>query len=219
MELIAAGRECDIYDAGRGLVLRRSRLGRSQEAEARVMEHVSAAGYPVPRVERVEGPDLVMERIEGPTLIEHAVHRPFRLRAWAELLADLHRRLHRIQAPDWLGDCGDGGSSVVHLDLHPLNVIMSVKGPVVIDWTNAMRGEEATDVCQTWVIMATSTIEGNVVERGLGPLFRRRYVDAFLRGFDRDAVRERLQVVAEMRKRDRNLRPEERLAIDRLLAR
>lgn len=31
------------------------------------------------------------------------------------------------------------GDKVVHLDLHPLNVIIGPKGPVVIDWTGASR--------------------------------------------------------------------------------
>jgi len=200
-------------------VLRRAKSGRSIEHEGRLMEYLHEAGYPVPRIERAEGPDLVMERVEGPTLLEYALRRPWRLRSHAAVLADLHQRLHRIEAPEWLPDCGDGGSSVVHLDLHPLNVIMSRRGPVVIDWTNGHRGVEATDVCQTWVIMATSTIEGSLIERRVGPLFRGLYVRSFLRHFDMAAVRERLRVVGEMRKLDRNVRPEERVAIDRLIGR
>lgn len=218
MELIASGRDCDVYDAGPGLVLRRTKDGRSIEHEGRLMAYLHEQGYPVPRVERAEGYDVVMERIEGPTLVDHAVRRPFRLRQWAAMLADLHRQLHRIDAPDWLADSGDGGTSVLHYDLHPLNVLMSRRGPVVIDWTNARRGLEASDVCQTWIILATSTIEGSWIERRLGPVFRDLYVRSFLRHFDLDEVRDRLVDVGEARKRDRNTRPEERDAIDRLVA-
>ncbi len=218
MDLLASGRDCDVYDAGPGLVLRRARDGRSIEHEGRIMQHLLGAGYPVPRIERAEGPDLVMERIEGPTLLDHAIRRPLRLARWAAVLAELHQQLHRIEAPDWLPSTGDGGDRFVHFDLHPLNVLMSRNGPVVIDWTNAMRGEEATDVAQTWIIMATSTIEGSWIERALGPRFRGLYVRSFLRHFDLDPVRRRLAEVAEARKRDRNVRPEEIEAIDALVA-
>ena len=217
-EPIASGRDCDIYDAGPGLVLRRTKDGRSIEHEGRLMAFLHEQGYPVPRVERVDGSDVVMERIEGPTLLDHAIRRPFRLRRWAAVLAELHQRLHRIEAPEWLPDAGDGGRSVLHFDLHPLNVLMSRRGPVVIDWTNARRGLEASDVAQTWIIMATSTIEGSWVERRLAPVFRGVYVRSFLRHFEMDAVRARLADVGEERKRDRNDRPEERTAIDRLVA-
>ena len=219
MQLIASGRDCDIFDAGPGLVLRRQRAGRSIEHEARTMQYLHQAGYPVPRIESADGPDLVMERIDGKTLLDHAIRRPLRLRRWAAVLAHLHQRLHRIDGPDWLPDAGDGGSSVVHLDLHPLNVLMSSRGPVVIDWTNAMRGTEATDVCFTWVIMATSTIDGSWVERTLGPRFRGLYVRSFLSHFDTASMAEQLRVVGELRKLDPNVRPEERAAIDRLVAR
>ena len=53
------------------------------------------------------------------------------------MLADLHDRLHEIAGPDWLPGMPDGGDRLLHLDLHPLNVIMSPNGPVVIDWPNA----------------------------------------------------------------------------------
>jgi len=219
MELITSGRDCDIYDAGPGLVLRRTKSGRSIEHEGRLMTYLHEQGYPVPRVERAEGSDVVMERIEGPTLVDHALRRPLRLGRWAEMLADLHRRLHRLEAPDWLPDSGDGGAAILHYDLHPLNVLMSDRGPIVIDWTNARRGLPASDVCQTWVILASSTIEGSLIERRLGPVFRRLYVRSFLRHFDADEARARLRGVGEERKRDRNVRPEEKVAIDRLIAR
>src|SRR5207249_1316855 len=48
----------------------------------------------------------------------------------------LHEQLHRIAAPEGLGSAGHG-ERLIHLDLHPENVILSPEGPVVIDWTNA----------------------------------------------------------------------------------
>ena len=43
------------------------------------------------------------------------------------MLADLHDRLHVIPAPDWLPDVDDG-DRLVHLDLHPLNVMITAIG-------------------------------------------------------------------------------------------
>ena len=51
--LIASGRDADIYAYGEGLVLRRSRAGRSMETEARLMAYARDHGYPVPAVDHL----------------------------------------------------------------------------------------------------------------------------------------------------------------------
>ncbi|MFC6342943.1 phosphotransferase, partial [Nocardioides hankookensis] len=66
----------------------------------------------------------------------------------AEVLAGLHRDLHAVTWPGAAaGDC------LVHLDLHPLNVIMADRGPVLIDWTNARVGRPGLDVAVTVLVM------------------------------------------------------------------
>ena len=84
-------------------------------------------------------------------------------------LARLHEALHRIVLD---------GHSLVHLDLHPENVIISPSGPVVIDWTNARSGDAAQDVALTWLILATS---GGVPGRLLARSFRARAGAALIR--------------------------------------
>jgi len=42
---------------------------------------------------------------------------------------------------------------VCHDDLHPRNVIMSHRGPVVIDWLSASRGDPAADVARSLLVM------------------------------------------------------------------
>lgn len=101
--LIASGRDCDIFDAGPGLVRRRSRNGRSQAAEARLMEYVRAHGIPVPAVEHVSDDETesVMERVEGPTMFEVLERRPWTLHAAARTMAGrLRRRDHLVAARD-----------------------------------------------------------------------------------------------------------------------
>jgi aminoglycoside phosphotransferase (APT) family kinase protein len=79
----------------------------------------------------------------------------------------------------------------------------------VVDWTNARRGEPAFDVALTWVIGATST--------GLGEVGR-SFLGHFLPHFDRDELRRELRAAAEYRLADRNVRDEERRAVQELVA-
>ena len=108
--------------------------------EARIMEYARANGFPVPAVEEMsdDGSDMVMERIDGADMFVSLTKRPWTISRQGKLLAGLHHRLHEIPTPTWLADAPFGeGDRLLHLDLHPLNVILSSKGPVVIDWTNA----------------------------------------------------------------------------------
>ena len=74
----------------------------------------------------------------------------------AVTLAMLLDHLHAITAPDWLPSPLGAGTALLHLDLHPENVILTQRGPVVIDWPNAARGPGAADVAHTWVVLACS---------------------------------------------------------------
>jgi aminoglycoside phosphotransferase (APT) family kinase protein len=206
MKLIAAGRASEVFDLGDGRVLRRFKDGGNPEREAVVMRHVLAAGYPAPRVLEVSPDSLVLERIEGPTMLEVALRRPWTIPQHARLLASLHERLHLIDAPPELPSAGPG-TRLVHLDLHPENVILSPGGPVVIDWTNARRAEGALDVAMTWVILATSA-------RGLRA---RVFLGRFLSRFDRSDVVRSLPHAGRLRRADANVTEKERAAVERLV--
>lgn len=217
--LLARGRDADVFDVGGGRVLRRYRREGSTLDEAAIMQLVASSGYPVPEVHEVSGPSIVMDRVTGPTLLAEVVRKPWRIPWGGRVLADLHRRLHAIPAPDWAPPRLGGGPSVVHMDLHPLNVIVSPDGPVVIDWTNAGTGEPDREVAHTWLLMRTSVPPGGLAERLLAAVGRQMFLRAFLAGFDRDALRPHLAEIAANRKADRNVLDVEREAIDRFLAR
>src|SRR5947209_9924445 len=138
--LLASGRAADVFADAPGRVLRRYRDGTDSEREARVMEHARAHGFPVPAVYDARGPELVLARIDGATMLADLAARPWRVRAHARTLADLHRRLHAIPSPDGLPSRAGDGPDLVHLDLHPDNVLLSPRGPVVIDWVAAGGG-------------------------------------------------------------------------------
>jgi tRNA A-37 threonylcarbamoyl transferase component Bud32 len=217
--LIASGRDTDIYEFGAGKVLRRARDGRSLAHEAQIMQYVHEQGYPCPQVYDVDtnGRDLVMDRVEGPTMGQVLMKKPWTLRSNGRLLAQLHQRLHRIEGPDWLPQSPDNGTSLIHLDLHPLNVIMSASGPIVIDWTNAARGEEATDVADTWLLVACANPGAGFFATHVVLRFRQMFVDAFLSPFDRQKIVDRLRPLVEHRSNDRNMTPAEIDAMWRLV--
>ncbi len=219
--LLASGRDTDIYEFGPGRVLRRARDGRSLEAEARVMQYVREQGYAAPEVHELRdgGREIVMDRVDGPTMAARLLKQPWALRRYGRLLAQLHQRLHSIPGPEWMRQSPDNGTVVIHLDLHPLNVIMSPSGPVVIDWTNAVRGEEATDVADTWLLVECADPGAGFFATNVALRFRRLFVEAFLGPFDRAAIVARLRPLVEHRAADRNMQPNEIAAMWRVVER
>ncbi len=220
--LLASGRDADIFEFGPGLVLRRARDGRSIEYEARAMAHAAAHGFPVPEIHEVRavGREIVMERIDGPSLVGWMTPKPWRMLRAIDVLVELHDALHEIAGPGWLLQLPDGGDRLVHLDLHPLNVIMRDDEPVLIDWANAARGRAETDIAQSWLIMESSDLSdlGAVRAAFLGS-FRAGLVRRFLRRIDRAAVVPYLGPVADARRSDRNVRPAEVARMARIVER
>lgn len=149
MELIAAGRDADVFALDDRRVLRRYRDGRPAHRDAALLGAVVTAGYPAPAVLGVEGPGIVLERVTGPTLGDELLAGRRTAADAGTLLAALHDRLHALP---W-----DGGP-LLHLDLHPFNVLLADRGPVVIDWTNARPGPPGLDVAMTAVICAQTVL-------------------------------------------------------------
>ena len=153
-EPFAFGRDADIYSIDDEWVLRRYRDGHPVRDEADFMRHVARYGYPVPAVRDIEGPDMVVQRLEGPTLGDAAIAGDLSATEIGLIHADLHRRLQAIPAPS-----GTPGRVVVHGDLHPLNVMATADGPVVIDWRNAEEGTAEFDVAMTAIIFAQVALD------------------------------------------------------------
>ncbi|MFB9659908.1 phosphotransferase [Glycomyces mayteni] len=101
---------------------------------------------------------MTMERLHGPTLAENLLTGRVAPRGAAAIMLDLLERLHRLPAPDWLPGETRGldmnGRTILHLDLHPENIIETPAGPAVIDWTNAAAGDPAVDRAVSWTIIA-----------------------------------------------------------------
>ncbi|MFH8340779.1 phosphotransferase [Streptomyces sp. AM6-12] len=151
-KLLGSGRTADVYAIDAAWVLRRDREGFGDAAaEAAVMTYVRRHGYPAPRV-RPAGSraDLVLERLSGPTLLAALVDGRVGAAEAGALLAGLLRRLHALPGRD----AADPGARVLHLDLHPDNVMLTPDGPRVIDWSNAEDGRPDLDWGMSAVILA-----------------------------------------------------------------
>jgi aminoglycoside phosphotransferase (APT) family kinase protein len=208
-QLVGVGRTCDVYDIGEGRVLRRYRVPRGVEAEAAIMRYLDEAGYPVPKVYDADGPDLVMERLDGRDMLAELGRKPWLVRPYGRLLAELHNRLHEIQAPPSLGPAFEPGDRMVHLDLHPANVMLTSRGPVVIDWSGVRAGQAGADVAIAYLIMASSDVDlipvalRPVVGRLRASLLRRFLAEA------QDDPNPYIASAAAARMRDPNVRPAE----------
>jgi len=218
-ELVGVGRAADVFALGPGRVLRRVRHPRyDSEPEAVIMRHLAASGYPVPAVYDADGPDLVMERLDGRDMLADLSRRPWLARRHGRLLAELHDRLHQVEAPAGLRRLFEPGSTVMHLDLHPANVMLTSRGPVVIDWTNATAGPGGADVAMAYLIMASSDTDGVPVRlRPAVGTVRAQLIGAFLAAVHDDPW-PHVPAVAEERLTDRNVRPSEATRLRRLAA-
>ena len=153
--LLAAGREADVYALDDRRVLRRYRRDVDVTGEADAMRYLAGLGYPVPAVHEATGRDMVLERLDGPTMAQALFAAELGLEEAAAHLADLLSRLHDL--PPWPG--APAGSALVHLDLHPENVLMTARGPVVIDWCNVRPGEPDLDTGLTALILAQVAVD------------------------------------------------------------
>ena len=199
-----------MFDLDNGTVLRRYRGRVVPQREVEAMRYASEQGYPVPAVVSVSGADLVLERVVGAVMQQALMSGDLGIEAGAAQLAELHVRLHRIPAPEWLPARAEGGA-LLHLDLHPNNVILGPAGPVVIDWANAARGPAALDPALAIAIFVTARANADAEERTAIDAF----TAAFAAHFDPDELRHWLPLAVELRSTDANVSAAERAELAR----
>jgi uncharacterized protein (TIGR02172 family) len=153
----------------------------------------------------------VFERIEGRSMSTSLRRNPFRLSGLARRLADIHRLIHCTKRPELpavvdnlrrviaaaailtaaqrdkliaLLESLPSGSSVCHFDFHPSNVIVSPRGPVVLDWGSARHGNPLADVARTYVLFATDHLwtPAGPVAKIWNKAFAWTYVRCYLAG-------------------------------------
>lgn len=124
---------------------------------------------------------LLYERLEGVSMLEDMNARPWMLLKHARSLAALHVQIHRQSIPalpfykDRLGydirnnthlseklnnralallERLPNAKNLCHGDFHPGNVLITKRGPVVIDWMTACIGSPWTDVARTNLLLS-----------------------------------------------------------------
>jgi aminoglycoside phosphotransferase (APT) family kinase protein len=217
--LLGAGRSADVYALGPRRVLRRYRVPIDVAAEARLMRYLAASGYPVPEVYDADGRDLVLERLDGTDMLNDLGRRPWLVARHARTLGDLHDRLHQIAAPGDLPAVPGQGRAVLHMDLHPGNVMLTSRGPVVIDWVGARAGAGGIDLAMAYLIM--STAETDLIPLWLRPVvgpLRAAYCRRFVAAV-RDQPWPHLARAARLRMADINTRPSEAARLQRIAER
>ena len=126
-------------------------------------------------------PGLIMERIEGPDLLTLVGRRPWTVFRVARVSGQVHAQLHEVQAPSAIPplrvalagrieasselpqrlsgfarevlDSLPDGDRLCHGDYHPANILMAGEEPVLIDWSNALRGDPMADVARARMIL------------------------------------------------------------------
>lgn len=128
------------------------------------------------------------ERIDGPSMWQEMLDRPNDVEALARELAAVQHAIHDAGVPDGLpslverlrlklgaaAELSDDersrairavdelprGAALLHGDLHPGNVLLDHRGPVVIDWFDATVGHPAADIARTQLLlMATGATD------------------------------------------------------------
>ena len=126
-------------------------------------------------------PGLIMERIDGPDLLTLVGGRPWTVLSIGKTSGQLHARLHGVSAPDGIPalkarlaarieasdlvprhlaefalsallDLPDG-DRLCHGDFHPGNIMMSDGEAVLIDWTDATRGDPNADLSRSSLLL------------------------------------------------------------------
>ncbi|WP_228551642.1 phosphotransferase family protein [Paenibacillus sp. B01] len=151
-------------------------------------------------------PGLIYERIEGLTMLWTIEPSAASVSAHARMMARLQNELHGVRAeggPElktdmarmiqwapWLTesekqasqavlDVLPAGERVCHYDFHPDNIILSPRGPVIIDWMNALVGDPAADVARSSMMLQGRSLPPGAPEwvrrRELRELFHHDY--------------------------------------------
>lgn len=147
------------------------------ERELTAMREAAANGVKVPTVVRSglwEGrPVMLLSWLGGGTLAGELLRQPYRVWQLGTAFGRTQAAIHRIPAPpemnptEWIEWAGDEPelkarlydltsrqTRLIHLDYHPLNVMVDggqISG--VIDWTNARAGDPRADFARTYAIL------------------------------------------------------------------
>jgi serine/threonine protein kinase len=164
------------------------------QQEIQGLRAANKAGIPSPRFLEAVTLDgrcgIVMERVTGQTMQQLLAARPYLVTHHARLFAELQAQMHSCHAPEILSrkeslgaqivragvtsriksialarlDVLPDGDTICHGDLHPDNVLMTARGPVIIDWSFSTSGNPASDAARTALMLRISNSPGTAFQ-------------------------------------------------------
>jgi uncharacterized protein (TIGR02172 family) len=154
---------------------------------------------------------LVYERVLSVSMLQTLASQPWMLLRFARLLAELQVRLHRIAAVPGLPVQHDRvrnkilaaailspelqqtalnllatlplGHYVCHGDFHPGNVLLTDKGPMIIDWIDATCGHPLADVARSSLLLQMAALPQKSPGRWVPQLGRQWFHRLYLRRY------------------------------------
>ena len=154
---------------------------------------------------------IVFERVDGPTIAGPDLVKPWTRARYARMFAELHVAVHSCELPEAISqreqledairkapglpaDTREAvlnalqqlpdGNVLCHSDFHPGNVIMSSRGPIIIDWMAATRGSPVADVARTSLLLRIGTRAGvGALARRISNLVGSRFYSVYLRKY------------------------------------
>ena len=85
---------------------------------------------------------------------------------------------HALATLDRLPD----GDALLHLDFHPDQVVLTRRGPVVLDWMTAAQGHPLADVARTVILLRVGQLPyAGPLQRAFINAARRLFLRAYLR--------------------------------------
>jgi len=143
-------------------------------------------------------------------MLELLTSKPWKIPQFARTLAELQTALHSCEVPELpslrrrleekiravallptktkeavlevLAQLPDG-NAVCHGDFHPDQIIMSARGPIIIDWTDATQGNPLADVARTCLLLRMAALLPSTPRRWLIDSARALFHSIYLRRY------------------------------------